>query len=131
MGISMGRLKNARRKSYKQETALVDLLQETGFAAEKIRDQEGRAKDTTESGDVSVPLCGRDYTIECKHHKDGFQKVYAAIEGADIAVIKQNHKRDSLVIVRLSTWLEHIKLAESYRASWRAGATIQFTDAAE
>ena len=111
----MGRLKNARKKSYKQETDLVDLLQEHGFAAEKIRDQEGRSRETDDGGDVSMPMCGLDFPIECKHHKDGFQKVYAALENAPAALVKQNHKRFSVICWRLDDWLELVKRYEAMR----------------
>ena len=109
-------LKNKRKKSYKQETEFVAYLQEAGFAAEKIRDQEGRRDDTVEGGDVSIPLCSGDYPVECKHHKDGFQKLYDALENAPAALIKQNHKRFSIIAWRLDDWLALVKRYESYRA---------------
>jgi hypothetical protein len=105
-------LKHKRKKAYRQETELVSSLLQAGLLAEKIRDQEGRRKDSSEGGDVRLALCGSDYPIECRHYKEGFEKTYAAVEKAPIALIKQNHKRYSLWIVRDDVWIKLIKLAE-------------------
>jgi hypothetical protein len=121
----------SRHKGYRQETRLVDTLQEAGFAAEKIRDQEGR-RASTEGGDVSVPILGMDYPIECKHRKVGFEPVYHALDKAKFACI-QGHHKSPLMVMRLSDWVEIMKRAESYRAPPvdPSVQVIEFKDAAE
>ena len=108
-------IKARKNKGRNLENKVVSDLQEAGFAAEKIPYQSARGSDHSVGGDVSVPLCGVDRTVECKHHKVGFEKAYNALAKADVAVVR-GHYKEPLVIVRLSTWLEHIRLAESYRA---------------
>jgi len=126
--------KAKKEKSRLQETEFVEHLQENGFAAERIRDQPGRrCEEGDEGGDVSTPLCGLDFPIECKHHKDGFQKVYAALENAPAALVKQNHKRFSVICWRLDDWLELVKRYEAARCRCAppVGQVIKFGDAAE
>ena len=129
---------SSKRRGRNLENKVVADLQDAGFAAEKIPYQSARSADHTIGGDVSVSLCGVDRTIECKAHKNGFEPVYRALAKADLAVVRGHHM-EPLVIVRLSTWLEHIKLAESYRVG-RGGCKsptvdelqiIRFGDAAE
>jgi len=107
--------RNRKAKGALLEKMLVADLQESGFAAERIPYQSGRPADHTDGGDVSAPLCGLDFPIECKHHKDGFQKVYAALENAPAALVKQNHKRFSVICWRLDDWLELVKRYEAAR----------------
>lgn len=106
---------NRKAKGHLMEKKVVNELQEAGFAAERIRDQSGRRDDALEGGDITVPLCGVDRTVECKHHKAGFDPCYRALDKASFAVVKGNHK-EPLVVTRFSTWLEHIKLAEAIKA---------------
>lgn len=103
---------NRKEKGAILERKVVDRLQEAGFAAERIAFQAGNGVGLQ---DVSVPLCGVDRLVQCKHWKVGFEPVYRALEKADIAVVQGHHKKP-VVCVPLDTWLEHIKLAESYRA---------------
>jgi hypothetical protein len=123
---------SSKRRGRNLENKVVSDLQEAGFAAEKIPYQQARRSDHSVGGDVSVPLCGVDRFIECKAHKQGFEPVYRALDKADVAVVRGHHK-EPVVIVRWSTWLEHIKLAESYRAPPvdPSVQVIEFKDAAE
>jgi hypothetical protein len=80
--------RSKKERSRVQEIKLVDDLQALGFAAERIRDQSARRVANGDAGgDVSVPLMGIDYRIECKH-QSRFGPVYETLKNAPIGMIQ-------------------------------------------
>jgi Holliday junction resolvase len=88
----------SRQKGNRTERALVRLLQESGFAAERVP-LSGAARGRF-GGDVSVPLLGRDLRLEVKCRGDGFRELYKWLDGADVLIVKAD-RLEPLVIVPL------------------------------
>lgn len=84
-----------RRKGARVERAIVRLLQDRGIAAEKV---SGMYKP---GADLSVPLAGRDFSVEVKARATGFSQLYDWLIERDILVIKQD-RREPLVVLPLS-----------------------------
>src|SRR6478609_7705390 len=63
-----------RQKGNRAERALVRLLQERGFAAQRVP-LSGAARGRF-GGDVSMPLFGVDRRVEVKVRADGFRELY-------------------------------------------------------
>jgi len=95
----------SRRKGARAELALVHLLQENGFAAEKISGMYKRGPD------LSVPLLGVDRSIESKIRKRSFARLYRWLDGADLPVVRDD-RQPLLVIVPIRLALEIAKAAE-------------------
>jgi len=124
--------KSKKSKGRDFEKKVVSLCQDAGFAAERVYEQSGiHSGDVGDGVDVTVPLSGIDRTMQCKHWKNGFEPLYRILERAEIACVKGNRK-EPLIAMRLSKWIELMREAESYRAPPVDGVqVIRFTDAAE
>jgi Holliday junction resolvase len=72
----------SRDKGQRTERALVRLLQERGFAAEKI---SGMYKP---GSDISLPLLGIDRRCEVKCRGRGFGQLYAWLKNAELLIVK-------------------------------------------
>src|SRR5262249_51457132 len=68
-------------KGQSRERAIVHLLQQRGFAAERVP-LSGAARGRF-GGDVSVPLLGIDRRVEVKCRGNGFRQLYDWLNGAD------------------------------------------------
>lgn len=98
----------SRNKGSRGELALVHLLQDNGFAAEKI---SGMYKP---GPDLSVPLLGIDRSVEIKRRADGFKQLYAWLDGADLLVVRAD-RREPLVVLPMKLAIEIAKIAERKR----------------
>jgi hypothetical protein len=81
----------SRQKGNRIERALVRALQHTGFAAERVP-LSGAAHGRF-GGDLSVPILGIDRRIEVKARCNGFRKLYAWLDGADLLVVRADSLR--------------------------------------
>jgi Holliday junction resolvase len=99
----------SRDKGNRAERAVVRLLQEYGFTAERVP-LSGAARGRF-GGDVSVPLLGRDRRAEVKCRGNGFRQLYDWLGTHDFLVVKAD-RSEPLIIVRLKFAAEIAKLAE-------------------
>jgi hypothetical protein len=109
----MGRA--SREKGNRTERAIVRLLQERGFAAERVP-LSGAARGRF-GGDVSVPLLGRDLRCEVKRRGGGFRRLYDWLDGAD-ALILRAHRRGLLVVIPIELATEVMMAAERAKAQY-------------
>jgi Holliday junction resolvase len=92
----------SRQKGNRVERAIVALLQEAGFSAERIPLSGSAGGRFT--GDITTPLLGVDRRVEVKCRARGFQQLYAWLEGNDFLVVKQDRAEPLVVIpLRLAT----------------------------
>jgi Holliday junction resolvase len=99
----------SRDKGNRTERALVRVLQEHGFAAERVP-LSGAARGRF-GGDVSVPLLGRDMRVEVKCRADGFKELYRWLDGADFLVVKAD-RAEPLVVLPLKVAAAIAAIAE-------------------
>ena len=102
----MGR--QSRDKGARTERAIVRLLQDRGFAAEKV------SRMYQPGEDVSVPFDGKDLRVEVKCRRDGFKQLYKWLEQRDALILKAD-RREALLVVRLSFGAEVASKAEGVR----------------
>jgi hypothetical protein len=95
-GKSGGRA--SRDKGNRFERAIVRLLQDAGLGAERVP-LSGSASGSY-SGDLTVPILGRDLVVEAKARAKGFSQIYSWLQGRDALVIRAD-RRDALVILPL------------------------------
>jgi hypothetical protein len=96
---------NSRRKGARTELALVRLLQNHGFAAEKI------SRSGYVGPDASVPLLGVDRRVEVKCRGNGFRQLYEWLNGADFLIVKADW-HEPLVVAPLKFAAEIAAIAE-------------------
>jgi hypothetical protein len=96
---------DSRRKGARTELALVRLLQNHGFAVEKVS-RAGYA-----GPDLSVPLLGIDRRAEVKCRGNGFRELYAWLQYADFLVVRAD-RREPLVVAPLKFAAEITAIAE-------------------
>ena len=72
------------------ERQLVRILQDHAFGAERVPLSGSAGGSYT--GDFTVPLLGRDLTVEAKVRAKGFGTLYAWLEGRDALVVKADRK---------------------------------------
>jgi Holliday junction resolvase len=101
--------RKSRDKGNRFERAIVRLLQDRGFGAERVP-LSGSAGGSFQ-GDVTFPLLGIDRTVECKVRKDGFRELYAWLDGRDALVVRAE-RRDALVVLPLRVAVEIAAAAE-------------------
>jgi hypothetical protein len=99
----------SRQKGNRLERAIVRLLQDQGFGAERVP-LSGSAGGSY-CGDISVPLLGIDRTIECKARANGFRELYPWLDGRDALIVKAG-RREPLVIVPMRLAAEVVVAAE-------------------
>jgi Holliday junction resolvase len=99
----------SRQKGNRAERAVVRLLQERGFAAERVP-LSGAARGRF-GGDVSVPLLGVDRRVEVKCRGDGFRELYRWLDGADFLIVKAD-RLEPLVVLPLKFAAEIAAIAE-------------------
>jgi len=88
----------SRDKGNRFERAVVRLLQDAGLGAERVP-LSGSAGGS-HSGDLTVPILGRDLVVEAKARTNGFARLYSWLEDRDVLIIKAD-RRDALVILPL------------------------------
>jgi Holliday junction resolvase len=101
-----------RRKGDRLERSLVRARQDNGFAAERVPLSGSVGGSYT--GDLTVPLLGRDLRIEAKARGTGFNQLYAWLTGADLLIVRAD-RSEPLVIVPLRLAIEIAKAAENSR----------------
>jgi len=99
----------SREKGNRTERAIVRLLQQRGFAAERVP-LSGAARGRF-GGDISVPALGRDLRGEAKCRGNGFNRLYDWLGGHDFLVIRADLK-PLLVVVKLELAAEIVMAAE-------------------
>ena len=104
--------KASRDKGQRSERAIVRLLQQHGFASERVP-LSGSAHGRF-GGDISVPLLGIDRRVEVKCRADGFRELYRWLEGADFLVVHAD-RRKPLVVLPLALAAEVAMIAERVR----------------
>ena len=88
----------SRQKGKRTERAVVRLLQERGFAAERVP-LSGAARGRF-GGDVSVPVLGVDRRIEVKCRGNGFRELYRWLNDADLLIVRAD-RCEPLVVIPL------------------------------
>jgi hypothetical protein len=104
----------SRQKGNRTERAIVRLLQERGFAAERVP-LSGAARGRF-GGDVSVPLLGIDRRVEVKARGNGFKELYRWLNGADLLVLRAD-RLPPLVVVPLKLAAEIAAVAERQKGA--------------
>jgi Holliday junction resolvase len=87
-----------RRKGNRAERAVVTFLQDRGIAAERV--PLSGSTGGKFSGDVSIPLLGRDLCAEVKIRAHGFNQLYSWLNGRDLLIVRQD-RAEPLVILSL------------------------------
>lgn len=100
--------KFSRNKGARTERAIVNAMQDAGFAALRVP-LSGSCVGF--KGDISFPLFGVDRKVEVKCRATGFIEIYKWLEGSDFLVIKADHK-EPLVVVPLKFALRIAEIAE-------------------
>jgi Holliday junction resolvase len=101
--------RRSRDKGNRGERAIVAILQDSGFAAERVP-LSGSAGGKN-VGDVTIPLLGRDMCAEVKVRAHGFGQLYAWLDGREILIVRQD-RREPLVILPLRLAAEIAGYAE-------------------
>jgi hypothetical protein len=104
--------KASRDKGQRTERALVKLLQERGFAAERVP-LSGSAGGRY-VGDISVPLMGRDLIGEVKCRSHGFSQLYEWLGSHDFLVVKAD-RAEPLLVMPLKAAAAIAEIAERSR----------------
>ena len=103
----MGRA--SREKGNRTERAIARLLQESGFAAERVP-LSGAARGRFR-GDVSVPVLGIDRRVEVKCRGKGFRELYKWLDAADFLIVRAD-RRELLVVILFNLAVEIATVAE-------------------
>ena len=98
-----------RRKGYRVERELVPMHRAIGLHCERVP-LSGSAGGSY-SGDLTVPILGRDLVVEAKARGNGFARLYTWLEGRDALIIKAD-RRDALVVLPLRLAAEIAMAAE-------------------
>ena len=86
----------SRDKGNRAECALVQALQDAGFAAERV--PLSGAMHGRFGGDLSVPLLGTDRRCEVKVRANGFIQLYDWLDDADLLIVRAD-RRTPLVVI--------------------------------
>ena len=78
--------RRSRDKGAKVERAIVNALQAGGFAAERV--PLSGAAGGRYSGEIVLPLLGRDLCLEAKARADGFRELYGWLDQRDVLIVK-------------------------------------------
>ena len=98
-----------RRKGNRVERAIVRVLRDCGFAAERVP-LSGAARGRF-GGDVSVPLLGGDRRVEVKSRSNGFRRLYDWLGNHDFLIVKAD-RREPLLVMPLGLATEIAAIAE-------------------
>ena len=88
--------RRSRDKGNRAERALVAYLQDTGFAAERVP-LSGLAGGSF-VGDITVPLLGRDLTVEVEVRGRGFSQLYNWLHERDALILKRDRDEAPVVV---------------------------------
>jgi hypothetical protein len=104
----------SKNKGMKFERALVAAFQEAGFGAEKTPLSGSLGGKYT--GDLSVPLLGRDLCGEAKIRARGFRELYRWLAARDFLIVRAD-RSPPLVIISLKLAVEVMKAAEANKGA--------------
>ena len=99
-GKAMSGGRAPRCKGNRLERVLVRLLQAHGFNAARVP-LSGTAGGRF-SGDLAVPLLGRDLCVEVKARADGFRELYSWLTERDVLIVKAD-RQEPLGVLRLTS----------------------------
>jgi hypothetical protein len=105
--------RRSRDKGNRAERALVRVLQDHGFAAERVPlsgSAGGRYK-----GDLTVSLLGIERCAEVKVRGTGFAMLYAWLVERDLLIVRAD-RREPLVVLPLGLALDIARAAERGKA---------------
>jgi Holliday junction resolvase len=102
----------SRQKGDRAERALVQYLQDRGFAAERIPLSGSAGGRFT--GDLSVPMLGIDRRVEVKVRGNGFRELYSWLDGRDLLIVRAD-RLEPLVVIPLKLAAEIAAAAEAKR----------------
>lgn len=105
--------RRSRQKGDRAERALVRYLQDRGFVAERVPLSGSVGGSYT--GDLSVPVIGRDLCVEVKVRAGGFTTLYRWLEGRDLLILKAD-RREPLVVLPLRLAVDIAAVAERGKA---------------
>ena len=91
--------RRSRNKGARVKRAIVHALRAEGSSAARV--PLSGAAGWRFSGDMIVPMQGRDLTVEVKARANGFRELYGWLNGRDVLVVKAD-RQEPLVVVRLS-----------------------------
>jgi Holliday junction resolvase len=97
--------KKSKVKGYRGEHEVEKLLRERGLDAVRVP-LSGSTK--FRKGDVVVKLDEKEYTIEAKRRKKGFETLYKWLENADLVFCRRDRKR-WLVVMDAKVFLEIVR----------------------
>ena len=103
----------SRQKGNRAECAVVPVLQDHGFAAERI--PLSGAAGGRFSGDLTVPVLGFDRRVKVKCQGAGFGQLYKLLAGADVLIVKRDLD-EMLVVLPMSLAVEIAKAPERWCA---------------
>jgi Holliday junction resolvase len=104
----------SRDKGNRFERAIV-ILQDRGLGAEWVP-ISGSAGGSY-SGDLTVPILGRDLVIEAKSRAKGFSQIYSWLQGRDALVIRAD-RRDAIAVLPLRLAAEIEGVLKSEKLDW-------------
>jgi Holliday junction resolvase len=105
--------RRSRDKGARAERALVRLLQDRGFAAERVP-LSGSAGGRF-SGDITIPLLGVDRIAEVKIRGTGFRQLYEWLNGRDLLIVRAD-RHEALVILPLRLGVQIAQAPERGKA---------------
>jgi Holliday junction resolvase len=91
--------RRSRSKGVRTERSIVSLLKASGIAAERV--PLSGAVGGRFSGDIVLPLIGRDLCVEVKCRGQGFRELYSWLEQRDVLIVKAD-RQEPLVVLRMS-----------------------------
>jgi Holliday junction resolvase len=91
--------RQSQDKGARTKRQIVQALQAKGFAA--VRVPLSGAAGGRFSGDVVLPLMGRDLCLEVKARADGFRELYSWLDARDVLIVKAD-RQEPLIVVRIS-----------------------------
>ena|SRR5438067_5322136 len=106
--------KAPRQKGNRAERAIVKFLRARGWAAERIPLSGSAGGSFT--GDVSIPVDGRDLVAEVKVRANGFRELYGFLTGRDILIVRAD-RREPLLVVPLKLAADIAWKAEQHKVS--------------
>jgi Holliday junction resolvase len=100
----------SKRKGSGFELEVVKLFQGHGIAAEKVP-LSGAVKTSKFDHDISCPVRGKDWKLECKRRGRAFGTLYGWMEGNNALVVRDD-KTEPLVVMRLDDFAKLALLPE-------------------
>jgi hypothetical protein len=95
--------RRSRSKGVRTERGIVTLLKASGLVAERV--PLSGAVGGRFSGDIVLPLIGRNLCVEVKCRGQGFRELYSWLNGRDVLIVKAD-RQEPLVILRTSLAVE-------------------------